>query len=247
MAIHIHDRQAGVSKMKTHYTRPLLLAAAFTSTITMSATAAHAQATTPAPTTICIALPQAQLGQGNNSPTDVSEPVRTTLGTFMAGPAVQLVRLDARIAVQIDAEATQKGCGYVLRSSVTQKKGGGSFLKKMAPLAGALPMLGGVSGSMGSMVAAQAVSQAASTAAAQSMQEEAMAAMTGAQQSNVKSGDTITVEYALTQVGNATPIQEGKLQQKAKQNGEDLISPLLEQVATAVVTKVAAPTVATTE
>ncbi|HJS21509.1 MAG TPA: hypothetical protein VJ764_02545 [Steroidobacteraceae bacterium] len=232
--------------MNTQPTKPLLLAAAFTLTTTMGAATANAQATT-APATICIALPQAQLGQGNNSPTDVSEPVRTALGTFMAGPAVQLVRLDARIPVQIDAEATQKGCGYVLRSAVTQKKGGGSFLKKMAPLAGALPMLGGVSGSMGSMVAAQAVSQAASTAAAQSMQEEAMAAMTGAQQSNVKSGDTITVEYALTQVGNATAVQEGKLQQKAKQNGEDLISPLLEQVATAVVTKVATTaTVATT-
>jgi hypothetical protein len=212
---------------------------------TLGATTVHAQSTAT-PATICIALPQAQLGQGNNSPTDVSEPVRTALGTFMAGPAVQLVRLDARIPVQIDAEATQKGCGYVLRSAVSQKKGGGSFLKKMAPLAGALPMLGGVSGSMGSMMAAQAVSSAASAAAAQSMQQEAMAAMTGAQQSNVKSGDTITVEYALTTVANSTPIQEGKLQQKAKQDGEDLISPLLEQVATAVVTKVAAPAVATT-
>jgi hypothetical protein len=232
--------------MNTQYTRPLLMAAAFTATITMSAAPASAQETAPTPATICIALPQAQLGQGNNSPTDVSEPVRTALGTFMAGPAVELVRLDARIPVQIDAEATQKGCGYVLRSAVTQKKGGGSFLKKMAPLAGALPMLGGVSGSMGSMVAAQAVSSAASAAAAQSMQEEAMAAMTGAQQSNVKSGDTITVEYALSAAGNATPVQQGKLQQKAKQDGEDLISPLLEQVATAVVTKVATPTVATT-
>jgi hypothetical protein len=235
--------------MNTRYTKPLLLAAAFTSTITLSATAAQAQATTPAPapapTTICIALPQAQLGQGNNSPTDVSEPVRTALGTFMAGPAVELVRLEARIPVQIEAEAAQKACAYVLRSAVTQKKGGGGFLKKMAPLAGALPMLGGVSGSMGSVMAAQAVSSAASAAAAQSMQEEAMAAMTGAQQSNVKSGDTITVEYALSAVGNATPIQQGKLQQKAKQDGEDLISPLLEQVATAVVTKVAAPTAPT--
>jgi hypothetical protein len=232
--------------MNTQLTRPLLLAAAFTATMTtLGATTVHAQSTAT-PATICIALPQAQLGQGNNSPTDVSEPVRTALGTFMAGPAVQLVRLDARIPVQIDAEATQKGCGYVLRSAVSQKKGGGSFLKKMAPLAGALPMLGGVSGSMGSMMAAQAVSSAASAAAAQSMQQEAMAAMTGAQQSNVKSGDTITVEYALTTVANSTPIQEGKLQQKAKQDGEDLISPLLEQVATAVVTKVAAPAVATT-
>ena len=232
--------------MNTRNTQPLLLAAAFTAMVPMSAAPVYAEGTATTPATICIALPQAQLGQGNNSPTDVSEPVRTTLGTYMAGPAGQRVRLDARIAVQIDAEATQKGCGYVLRSSVTQKKGGGSFLKKMAPLAGALPMLGGVSGSMGSVMAAQAVSSAASAAAAQSMQEEAMAAMTGAQQSNVKSGDTIIVEYALTATGNAAPLQQGKLQQKAKQDGEDLISPLLEQVATAVVTKVATPTVATT-
>jgi hypothetical protein len=238
--------------MNTQYAKPLLLAATFAA-IHLGATSARAQAPAAAPTpatapaTICIALPQAQLGQGNNSPTDVSEPVRTALGTFMAGPAVQLVRLDARIPVQIDAEATQKGCGYVLRSGLTQKKGGGSFLKKMAPLAGALPMLGGVGGNMGSVMAAQAVSSAASAAAAQSMQEDAIAAMTGAQQSNVKAGDTITFEYALTAVGNATPIQQGKLQQKAKQDGEDLISPLLEQVATAVVTKVASTaTVATT-
>ena len=230
--------------MNKRHTQPLLLAAALTTTISMGAAPAYAEGT---PTTICIALPQAQLGQGNNSPTDVSEPVRTALGTFMAGPAVELVRLEARIPVQIEAEASQKGCAYVLRSSLTQKKGGGSFLKKMAPLAGALPMLGGVSGSMGSMVAAQAVSSAASAAAAQSMQEEAMAAMTGAQQSNVKSGDTITVEYALNKVGDGTPIEQGKLQQKAKQDGQDLISPLLEQVATAIVTKVVTNTVATTE
>jgi hypothetical protein len=232
--------------MNKRKTQPLLLAAAFTTIVPMSVAPAYAEGTPAAPATICIALPQAQLGQGNNSPTDVSEPVRTALGTFMAGPAVQLVRLEARIPVQIDAEATQKGCGYVLRSSLTQKKGGGSLLKKMAPLAGALPMLGGVSGNMGSVMAAQAVSSAASAAAAQSMQEDAMAAMTGAQQSNVKSGDTIIVEYAVTATGNATPLQQGKLQQKAKQDGEDLISPLLEQVATAVVTKVATTTVATT-
>ena len=36
---------------------------------------------------VCIALPKAQLGQGNNSPVDVSEPVRTMLGQYMAGPS----------------------------------------------------------------------------------------------------------------------------------------------------------------
>ena len=68
------------------------MAAAFTATITMSA-AASAQGTAPTPATVCIALPQAQLGQGNNAPTDVSEPVRTALyfpwlGVFRELPAV---------------------------------------------------------------------------------------------------------------------------------------------------------------
>jgi hypothetical protein len=199
---------------------------------------------------VCIALPAAQLGQGNNSPTDVSEPVRTTLGTFMAGPAVELVRLTARIPVQIQAEAAQLSCGYILQSSVTHKKGGGGLFKSLAPLAGALPMLGGMGamggmgggmgGAMASSMAASAMSGMAASAAAQSMQQDMMAAMTGAQQSNVKKGDSITLEYALSAVGAAQPVKKAKLDRKAKQDGEDLLSPLLEQVASEVVTTVVA-------
>lgn len=190
---------------------------------------------------VCLTPPAAQLGQGNNSPVDVSEPVRTTLGTYMAGPAIELVRLNARIPVQIQAEAAQMSCGYVLQSSVTHKKGGGGFLKNLAPLAGALPMLGGMGGMGGDMagaMAASAISNAAASAAAQSMQNDVMAAMTGAQQSNVKKGDTIVVEYVLTPLGATQPLKKAKLDRKAKQDGEDLISPLLEQVASDAVTAV---------
>jgi hypothetical protein len=194
---------------------------------------------------VCITPPAAQLGQGNNSAVDVSEPVRTSLGTYMAGPAVELVRLTARIPVQIQAEASDMSCGYVLQSSVTHKKGGGGFLKNLAPLAGMLPMLGGVggmggdmAGSMAGSMAASAISNAAATAAAQSMQNDVMAAMTGAQQSNVKKGDTIMVEYALTPLGAAQPLKKAKFDRRAKQDGEDLLSPLLEQVASEVVTLV---------
>lgn len=194
---------------------------------------------------VCITLPAAQLGQGNNSPTDVSEPVRTTLGTYMAGPAVDLVRLTARIPVQIQAEAAEKSCGYVLQSSVTHKKGGGGFLKNLAPLAGALPMLGGMggmggdmAGSMAGSMMASTLSSAAASAAAQSMQNDMMAAMTGAQQSNVKKGDSIIVEYALTLLGAPQSLKQSRFSRKAKQDGEDLISPLLEQVASEVVTTV---------
>lgn len=189
---------------------------------------------------VCIALPRAQLGQGNNSQIDVSEPVRTALGQYMAGPSVQLVRLDARIAMQIEAEAAEKNCSYVLETTLTQKKksAAGSVFRKLAPLAGALPMLGGMSGSMGSMggmVAAQAASVAVNVAA-QDAQQDYMAAMTGAQQSNVKKGDTLTVEYLLSKVGGASSPVKKSLEAKATQDGEDVIGPMLEQIATAVLT-----------
>jgi hypothetical protein len=189
--------------------------------------AASAKGATP---TVCIALPKAQLGQGNNAAVDVSEPVRTTLGQYMAGPGIQLVRLDARIPVQIEAEAAEKNCGYILQTSVVQKKKAASLFKKLAPLAGALPMLGGMGGNMNGMIA----SQVASTAITAGAQQDYAAAMAGAQQSNVKAGDTVTVEYTLTKVGATAGLKPVALQAKAKQDGEDVIGPMLEQVATAV-------------
>ena len=175
--------------MKTH----LLIATVLLSVLPPVSLAAAA---TPV---VCIALPKAQLGQGNNSAVDVSEPVRTTLGQYMASPSVQLVRLDARIPVQIEAEAAEKNCGYILQTTVVQKKKAGSIFKKLAPFAGALPMLGGMGGNMGEMMATQVASSAITAGA----QQDYAAAMSGAQQSNVKAGDTVTVEYTLARVGTA--------------------------------------------
>jgi len=189
---------------------------------------------------LCIPLPKAQLGQGNNAPTDVSEPVRAALSAYMAGPALRIIPLEARIPIQIDAEAAQKKCAFVLQSSVLQKKGGaaGRFFKKMAPIAGALPMLGGMGGSMGGAMAAQAVASTAAQAAAQSASDDYLAAISGAQQSNVKKGDTIQIEYSLTKIASGATIESGALERKAERDGEDVLGPLLEQVATAVVTAV---------
>ena len=190
--------------------------------------------------TLCIPLPKAQLGQGNNAPKDVSEPVRAALSAYMAGPVLKMVPLDARIPVQIDAEAAQKKCQFVLQSSVAQKKGGGAgrMFKKMAPIAGALPMLGGMGGSMGGAMAAQAVASTTAQVAAQSATDDYLAAISGAQQSNVKRGDTIQVEYSLTKIASGAKVESGALERKAEQDGEDVLGPLLEQVATAVVTAI---------
>lgn len=197
--------------------------------------ASLAGATTPV--TLCLSPPKAQLGQGNDTMKDVSEPVRVSLGKFMAGPAVQLVRLDSHIPVQIESEATEKGCTYVLQTSVEQKKGGsmGGFLKALGPLASALPMMAG-GGDFAGQMAAQAASQAVSSAAAEAAAQDYAAAMQGAQQGSVKKGDTVTVTYVLTRVGTPKPVKQDAVKRKAEADGEDLLSPLLEKVAEEVVT-----------
>ena len=185
---------------------------------------------------ICLVLPKAQLGQGSSGE-DVSEPVRQTLLSYLNGPTTDLVSLDARVPIQIDAEAQQAGCGYVLYTSVAQKKGGGfgKFLAKAAPVAGMLiPGVGGMTGNYGAIMAGQAVAQAAATAASQNAQEEAMEAINGASEKNIKKGDQVTFEYQLMKAGVAEPFATKSASAKAGENGEDLLSPLIEQTASEV-------------
>jgi hypothetical protein len=195
---------------------------------------------TPAPAAtqsrICLVLPKAQLGQGSSGE-DVGEPVRQTLISYLSGPTAELVPLTARIQIQIEAEAQQSACEYVLYTSVVQKKGGGGFgkfLAKAAPIASMIPGVGGMTGSYGAMMAGQVVAQAAATAAAQSAQQEAMDAITGASEQNIKKGDQVTLEYQLMKTGLAEPFATKSASAKAGENGEDLLSPLIEQTATEV-------------
>ncbi|HET7809981.1 MAG TPA: hypothetical protein VFL16_05360 [Steroidobacteraceae bacterium] len=189
--------------------------------------------------TVGVALPRAQLGQPNGASADVAEPVRKVFMSYLRGPLIEVVPLEARIPAQIAAEAREKGCAYVLYTDVAQvPKGGGlGMLKKLAPVAGMLPMIGG--GSMGTQMAASAVAQGVMQAQAADAQqdaiENAMAAINGAQQSHVKAGDSVSLQYKLVRVGEEQPVKADKVVGKAKANGEDLLSPMIEAVAVAVV------------
>lgn len=194
---------------------------------------------------ICIGvvLPKAQLGQGSGG-ADVSEPVRQSLMGYLGGPATQILPLQARIPVQAEAEAREAGCPYVLYTSIVHRKarsggGFGALLGAVAPVAGMVPGLGGLGGGAGAMVASQAAAVAATAAAqaqAQAMQEQASAALGNASQGQIRKGDQITLEYQLKRTGQARPLAAKSLQVKAGEDGEDLLSPLLEQEATGVLT-----------
>lgn len=204
-------------------------------------TSTFAQSTEPEAATstirIGVAPAEAQLGQGNTAAQgDHAMAIRNSIVLLMSGPAVEIVPLDSRLDVQLQAEAAQKACDYILHARVQvkpQKSGRfGKMLRMAAPAAGMIGMAGG----MGGMAAGQAASIAAA-AAAQSAQEQAISQL-AAFNGQIKSKDDVTVAYRLLPAGVAEPRLQNSLEAKAKTDGEDVLTPLLMKAAEAVLAEV---------
>jgi hypothetical protein len=208
--------------------------------------AAPAAATTGAPLgakkpgmiRIGVAPPDAQMGQGNNAGADYSTPIRNAEVALMSGPAVEIAALDAHVPMQLQAEAQQKQCDYILMSGVVVKhSSGGSFGKfaKFGGLAASMTPMGAMAHGMGGAVAAQAAGMAASQMAQQA-QKDALSQLAGFN-GQIKSKDDVTVQYQLVATGQTSPLLQNTLQGKAKSDGEDVLTPLLQQTASAVLTQ----------
>lgn len=184
---------------------------------------------------IGIAPAQAQLGQGNNAQADYATPIRNALVYMMNGPAVEIAALDARIPIQLQAEAQQKQCDYILLSSVTVQHGGGKFGKfmKVGSMASSVTPVGMMAHSVGAMAASQAAAQAAAMTA----QQQAVSQLSQFN-GQIKSKDDVTVDYQLYPSGQAQPKLQNSLKGKAKSDGEDVLTPLIQQAATAILTDV---------
>lgn len=184
---------------------------------------------------IGIAPAQAQLGQGNNAQADYATPIRNAIIYMMNGPAVEIAALDARIPIQLQAEAQQKQCDFILMSSVSVKHGGGSFGKFMKAgnmAANMNPMV-----MMTKSVTTMAASQAAAQAAAMTAQQQAVNQLSQFN-GQIKSKDDVTVDYQLYPTGQAQAKLQSSLKGKAKSDGEDVLTPLIQQAATNVLTEV---------
>jgi hypothetical protein len=189
---------------------------------------------------IGVAPPDAQLGQGTNAGVDYSTPIRNVEVALMNGPAIEIAPLEAHVPLQLQAEAQQKQCDYILHSSVNLKHStGGSFGKfmKLGSTAASFTPIGMMTKSMGTVVAAQAAGAAASQMAAQQAQQQVLSQLAGFN-GQIKSKDDVTVEYQLIAAGQTTPVLQNTLKGKAKSDGEDVLTPLLQQTANSVLTQV---------
>lgn len=164
------------------------------------------------------------VGEGLNA-TELAAAVAHTLTEYLKAPNIELVPLEARLPALMVAEARQKECDFVISTLVTHKKGGGGgfggMLGKVAPALGSVAPVAGM-GSTAGAVAGQVASTVIYTAAGLS--------------ANVKSKDEMTLELSLQAPGNAAaPAVNKQFKTKAKANGEDIISPLIEQAAQSII------------
>lgn len=168
---------------------------------------------------IGVVMPRAQMTQGASG-VDVATAVRNTLAQHLSSQSVEVASLEAHEPQQAEAEARQKECDYLLYTGVVQKKGGGGgfggFLKKAAPV-----VAGGYGGGEGGGAAANVPPNGVHTAADVS--------------TAVKAKDEITLDFRLMPAaGGSTPKLADTLKAKARYDGEDVLTPLIQRLAAAV-------------
>jgi hypothetical protein len=174
-----------------------------------------ADAQVHAPSRLCLAPASAQMT--GVSADQAVEAVRETFTAFLSGPGLEVVPLTARTPTQVRQEAQLVACDATLFPSLRhQRKQGRGLLGRVAGDAlqevSRQAPTGGLTGS---------VTRAAADAAASAARD--LSAATQAR-------DELTLEYRLeTQDGRALVTKKDK--RRAEADGEDLLTPLVEEAA----------------
>jgi hypothetical protein len=152
------------------------------------------------------------------SAADVASGVRDLFVSYLTGPSIRSISIDARLPSQAVLEARQEDCGHVLIPSLTRRrsdggKWGGILGQAMGTAAWRVPYGGGVGGAVAAGAAAGAA-QAVSSFAAETAKKDEI-------ELSYKLGTPDTVEQAQPVTARA----------KAKVDGEDLLTPLVERAA----------------
>jgi hypothetical protein len=165
---------------------------------------------------IGIVLPRTQMSD-NISGAAAAEAVRNTFVGYLNGSSVEVVLLNARMAEQAMEEARQAQCDYVLSAGLTQKKGGGLFGKVVGGVAGAAASSIPYGGSAGEVAARTTLYTTASIA------------------TSIKAKDELTLDYKLQTVeGEPKTVATNTSKAKAKSDGEDVITPMIERASAAM-------------
>jgi hypothetical protein len=214
--------------MASAYVNPQPNTSTTTSNTASNTTNIAASSTTKKPGVIRIGLllPKVQLTSGDAA--QAAEALRKSFAGYLNGPTIEVVALSARLPAQALDEARQSQCDYILSASMNVKKGGGGSMFGRA--------VGNIAGSAAGHIPGGG---SASTGAARS------AAITGvyttaAIASSIKAKDELSLEYKLDSVETSKTVLSNTAKAKAKSDGEDILTPVVEtssQTIVATVTK----------
>ena len=207
------------SKVKKSYTASLLLALAMVFISVVTAQTANAQR-------IGIVSPKATLV--DVSGTEAADAVQNTFYELMKSGTVDVVAIEARLPIQVAPEAKQKGIQYILYSTLTQKRtksGGGMFGKMTSRVANTVSRNIPYGSDTGERIARDVATEALITASSMA--------------NTIKAKDELTLEYKLVSAADSKTLVSNSLTEKAKENGEDIITKMIETAANEVLTKVA--------
>ncbi len=162
----------------------------------------------------------AAVAEGMNG-SDLADAFKGSLAEYLKMPNVEVVFLEAKLPSAIQAEAAEKDCDYILYGTVNHKKGGGGFgvfSKVIAPAVGAVGIghTGSTAGNIAGGIATRSIVTAGQVAG------------------NVKAKDEISLEMKITQANGAVKLAK-VFKKKAKNDGEDIITPIVEEAAQAIV------------
>jgi hypothetical protein len=190
-----------------------MLRLAFPIMIASFAVAPHTNPNAP----VCIAPASAQFVASNNA--TASEAVSELFKSYLTGPTVSATSLTAKLASQAREEARRANCKFVLFVTVKQQRG----------------RTGGALGQIAGRAAQEAAWGAAVEASSATKRVASMGAVGAARAATdiattTKTHDELELSYRLeSETGDV--LMEGKDKRKAKADGEDLLTPLVEHAA----------------
>jgi hypothetical protein len=178
---------------------------------------------------ICLAPPGVEASTGDA--TAAGTAVRDLITSFLTGPSIHPQALTARLASQVREEARQASCPYLLLTTLKHqhKRSGGGVLGRMA--AGAAQQGAWEAGVASGSTAGRIAGHAAYGAAGQAAYNYAV---------TVRNKDEVTLGYRL-ESGDGLVMIEKTDKRKAKSDGEDLLTPMVQQAAEAIAAVVAQP------
>lgn len=146
---------------------------------------------------------------------NLSTAVQTTLTDNLKAPNVEAVSIQATALKDIEAEARQKECDYLVYTTISHKKGGGGF---GSMIGGAASSIAGNTIGYGSTAGAIAANSATTVVVA-----------------DIKAKDELTVDVRLEKPGAGYPAFSKAFKGKAKSAGEDIVTPATAQAAQALI------------